>query len=69
MGKIRIIAVKTLRIISAPVAQWKARRTSNPKVAGSIPAWGGLFFLFMHVRFNEDSEVDFETEQRVACGM
>ena len=30
--------------LSVPVAQWKARRTSNPKAAGSIPARDATLF-------------------------
>ena len=29
--------------VTAPVAQWIARRTSNPEVVGSSPIWGADF--------------------------
>ena len=29
--------------VTAPVAQWIARRTSNPEVVGSSPIWGVNF--------------------------
>ena len=32
----------------APVAQWIARWTSNPKVVGSSPTWGSIF-MFYHL--------------------
>ena len=35
-------------VFIASMAQWIARRTSNPKVAGSNPAGGG-HFLFLVV--------------------
>ena len=41
---------------TAPVAQWIARWTSNPKVVGSSPTWGSIFmspnlpqFLQLHL--------------------
>ena len=34
-----------------PVAQWIARWTSNPKVAGSNPAGDKLFFIFSTLNF------------------
>ena len=30
---------------TAPVAQWIARWTSNPKVVGSSPTWGSTFMF------------------------
>ena len=42
-----------LRVLSwtssqAPVAQWIARWTSNPKVVGSSPTWGKTFRFAQH---------------------
>ena len=45
-GRYIVIAMlKRNRLPAAPVAQWIARRTSNPEAVGSSPTRGILFLL------------------------
>ena len=50
----------TLYVDSVPVAQWIARWTSNPKVAGSNPAGDKLFFIFSTLNFLNEKGTNYK---------